>query len=337
MASIDYACETTPEPGKTFDVAPGVRWLRMPLPLALDHVNLWLLADGAHWAAVDTGLATGEIREHWQTALRQHSLSQLIVTHLHPDHLGNAGWLQRTTGAPLAMTLGEYTSAHLLLAEVGHWAFSATESFFSRHGLGDDMLAALKARGSAFKRGVPEIPLSYRRLLEGDVLRIGANPWRVIVGYGHSPEHASLYCAELGVLISGDMMLPRISTNVPVQPHSPDTDALALFLASIARFRELPADTLVLPSHGKPFRGLHARIAQLEQHHAERCETLLNACKTPQTAAELIPILFDRPINDAHQIFFALGEAIAHLNHLEHAGRLVRREEGSITRYVVPD
>ncbi len=193
----------------------------------------------------------------------------------------------------------------------------------------------LIARGNGYKRGVPAIPATYRRLFADQSLRIGDHDWRTIVGHGHAPEHMSLYCAELGVLISGDMLLPRISTNVSVMACNPDGDPLGLFLASIDKFRALPADTLVLPSHGRPFRGLHARIDQLHTHHAERC-AVLQRCLSRQrrSAAELIAVLFNREIPDPHQTMFAMGEAIAHLNYLEHAGKLQRVDNDGVTRFV---
>ncbi|GAB2181284.1 MBL fold metallo-hydrolase [Denitratisoma sp. agr-D3] len=332
---LDYPDIPLPEPGQTQEVLPGIRWVRMPLPIvALNHVNLWLLADGERWAAVDTGIATDSQKALWQQVLTDHPLSHLVVTHLHPDHVGLAAWLQEQTGAPLWMTLGEYSTAQLFFHQLGAWSFAAVEALYARHGLGEEMLAALATRAGAYRKGVPALPAAYRRMIDGDHFTIGEREWRVITGYGHSPEHASLYCDELRVLVSGDMMLPRISTNVSVLPTCPEDDTLGRFLDAISRFEALPEDTLVLPSHGKPFRGLHLRIAQLKAHHAERCEVLTEACVVPKTAAELIPVLFERPIDDANQIFFALGEAIAHLNHLHRAGRLRRDDAGPIIRFI---
>jgi glyoxylase-like metal-dependent hydrolase (beta-lactamase superfamily II) len=214
-------------------------------------------------------------------------------------------------------------------------AFRAMVEFFRSHGLDQSRIDGLIKRGNGYKLGVPAIPATYRRLFPDQRLRIGDHEWRTIVGHGHAPEHMSLYCAELGVLISGDMLLPRISTNISVMASTPYADPLGLFLASIDQLRVLPEDTLVLPSHGRPFRGLHARVDQLHAHHAQRCELLLTACHgTPKSAAELIPVLFDREIPDPHQTMFAMGESIAHLNYLEHAGSMQRIEENGLVRYV---
>jgi glyoxylase-like metal-dependent hydrolase (beta-lactamase superfamily II) len=323
-----------PAIGTTLEVASGIRWLRMPLPFALDHINLWLLADGADWTAVDTGLATDVTKDAWRRLLASHPLNRLIVTHFHPDHLGLAAWLQQATGAPLSMSQGEYQAAQLIQAQVGPYSLQAMLTFFGRHGLHDSMLNALAERGNAYRLGVPEIPPTYHRLRDGECMQIDGREWRVIVGYGHAPEHVSLYCANLGVLISGDMLLPKISTNVPLVAPMPNDNPLADFLESIELLTTLPDDTLVLPSHGQPFRGIHSRVETLRQHHRERCAVVLEACTGPKTAAELIPVLFDRPINDPHQCMFAMGEALAHLNYLEHRRHVRRIEENGISRFV---
>lgn len=331
--AIDYAQATAPTPGEALVVAPGIAWLRMPLPFALDHVNLWLLDDGEACTAVDTGIALEPVKAAWRQVLATRRLSRLLVTHFHPDHLGLGAWLQEQTGAPLWISQAEYLTAQAIIAQTGGHSVAAMLDFFRAHGLDDARIEALRQRGNAYARGVPALPSTFHAIREGQEIAIGGRSWRVIVGHGHSPEHASLYCDELRVLIAGDMVLPRISSNISVFAGMPDADALAWFLASIERLRELPEDTLVLPSHGLPFRGLHARIDQLRAHHADRCDALLEAAATPKTAADLMPVLFPRDIVDAHQTMFAMGEAIAHLNHLEHARKLMRAVDAGIIRY----
>jgi glyoxylase-like metal-dependent hydrolase (beta-lactamase superfamily II) len=310
----------------------------MPLPFALDHINLWLLDDGEDCTAVDTGIAMDAVKEHWKSALaafpNERRLSRQIVTHFHPDHFGLAAWLESETGAALWMTQGEYQTAHLVAAGIAPFDMTTMLEFFRQHGLDATRHAGIEKRGNAYRRGVPAIPATFRRMIDGDIITVGAHDWRIIVGYGHAPEHASLYCATLGVLIAGDMLLPRISTNVSAYAADPSFDSLGLFLASLEHFTALPADTLVLPSHGRPFRGLHARVAELQAHHAARCADLLDACKAgARSACELLPVLFGRPIDDPHQTMFAMGEAIAHLNHLQQERRLARTIEGGIIRY----
>ncbi|HWV18019.1 MAG TPA: MBL fold metallo-hydrolase [Rhodocyclaceae bacterium] len=336
MSTILYPFgDAMPAPGTALEVAPGVRWIRMPLPYALNHINLWLIEDSpGRWCAVDTGMDMGDVKLHWQTLLAQYPLSRQLVTHYHPDHLGLAAWLQAQTDAPLAMTQGEYLTAQAFANEIGNYSPQATGELFRRHGLDAERLQALAVRGNAYRRAVPAIPATYTLLRDGMRIRIGKHDWRVITGHGHCPEHAALYCEALGVLIGGDMMLPSISTNVAVFAPNPDDDALSDFLASILRFTELPEDTLALPSHGRPFRGIHARVAALEAHHAERCVELVAACRhQPHTAATLLPVLFQRDITDPHQTLFAMSEAIAHLNYLERRGELQRSNDDGTYRY----
>lgn len=333
-----YTHETAPAPGSTTEVAPGVFWLRVPLPFAINHINLWMLQDDVdakgEWTAVDTGIAIEPVKEAWLQVLAGRRLRRQIVTHFHPDHLGLAGWLEQETGAPLWMTFGEYANGNLAKADLGGWSLQAMIDFYRSHGLAEEALRSVAERGNAYARSVLEIPATYRRMFDGEEFAIGGRGWRVIVGYGHSPEHASLYCAELGVLIAGDMMLPRISTNISSYASSPLANPLRLFLESIERFRALPDDTLVLPAHGLPFRGLHERIDALQEHHANRCRVLLAACREkPMTAAELIPALFDRDGFDTHQTVFAIGEAVAHVSYLEHAQALTRSVENGIFRF----
>jgi glyoxylase-like metal-dependent hydrolase (beta-lactamase superfamily II) len=331
---IDHPFDSPPETGTTRLVAPGVNWLRMPLPFALDHINLWLLEDGAGFTAVDTGIAMDAVKEAWKSALAGQHLQRQIATHFHPDHLGLAGWLAAEYGAPLWMTQGEYLTAHVIAAGLAPFDIPSMVALFARHGLDAARCAALEARGNAYRRGVPVIPAAFHPLFDGDMLRIGVHAWQVIVGHGHAPEHASLYCAELNVLIAGDMLLPRITTNVSTYAAAPELDTLQLYLDSIDRLAELPEDTLVLPSHGHPFRGIRARVAELHTHHEARCADLLAACADgPRTAGNLLEVLFGRPINDPHQTLFAMGEAIAHLNYLERQGRLQRSLDSGTIRY----
>jgi glyoxylase-like metal-dependent hydrolase (beta-lactamase superfamily II) len=329
MQALDFPWPEPPSPGSALELAPGVFWLRMPLPFALDHINLWLLAGDDGWTQVDSGYGDAATRALWErhfgSTLQARPISKLVVTHFHPDHLGNAGFLQSRFGCDVWMTLAEFLTAQAMHGQHSGYGIGLTGSLFAAHGMQPADVAALAARGNSYLHGVPELPGAIRRIAARDVLTLGNSRWRVIDGHGHSPEHASLYSEGLGVLISGDMLLPRISTNVSVWPIDADGDPLARFLDSIEAFRELPDDTLVLPSHGLPFRGIAARVAQLRTHHALRLAELEAAASHEVTAADVLPVLFRRPL-DLQQRFFAMGEAIAHLNHLWHAGRLERRQ-----------
>jgi glyoxylase-like metal-dependent hydrolase (beta-lactamase superfamily II) len=327
--------ERLPAPAELVDVAPGVRWLRMPLPFALDHIHLWLLRDRFEgrdgWTLVDCGVASDTIRSLWQQieaqALEGLPIVRVLCTHMHPDHLGLAAELCERHQAPLWMTLGEYAMGRILSGKLPGTGGEAASQHFRRHGLTDpDKLEQLRIRGDQhFSRLVPAMPGHFRRIHGGESIAIGAGNWRVIIGHGHSPEHAALYEAHDRLLISGDMVLPRISTNVSVHPIEPEADPVNSYLQSLARLGECAADTLVLPSHGRPFRGLHTRVRQQQEHHEARLLDTLQACRgEPCSAIDLLPVLFHRPL-DLHQSSFAIGEAIAHLHALLSRGQ-VRRE-----------
>jgi len=320
-----------PAPGQTLEIAPGVHWLRMPLPFALNHVNLWLVEERDGHTLVDCGYGDGPTRALWERhfaeTMQGAPLRRILATHYHPDHLGNAEWLAARFACPVAMTQAEFLSAHAIHDQTATYAVADTCALFRRHGLDEAHVAEFAGRGNHYRRGVPEIPRTFERMLAGDRVVAGGRAWQVIPGFGHSPEHAALYAADAGVLISGDMLLPRITTNVAVWPAEPDGDPLARFLRSLDAFDALPPDTLVLPSHGLPFRGIPLRIGQLRAHHAARLAELETAVKdagAPQSAVDVLPVLFRRPL-DLQQRFFAMGEAIAHLNHLWRGGRLDRR------------
>jgi len=327
---LDYPFPTPPAPGETLEVVPGVRWLRMPLPFALDHINLWLLEETDGWTLVDCGIGSAATRELWELhfahTIRGRPIKQIIVTHYHPDHLGNAQWLSQRFGAPVLMTQSEFLAAHAILDQRSSYALSDTCALFAAHGMPVDQVAAMHTRGNQYKRGVPEVPAVFGRMIDGDLVTAAEMQWRISCGYGHSPEHAWLYASKGDVAISGDMLLPRISTNVSVWPAEPDGDPLGRFLASLAAFSALPPATLVLPSHGLPFRGIALRVAQLHAHHAARLaelEEALALAAAPTSASAMIPLLFRRAL-DVQQRFFAMGEAIAHLNHLWRNGRIRR-------------
>ena len=339
--ALQYAFQQPPAPGTVCEVAPGVLWLRMPLPFALDHINLWLLRDGAGWAAVDCGIASADTQSLWDSIIRDvlgdSEIARVIVTHFHPDHIGNAGWLTQRFGVPLWMTSAEYLTAHANFEARAGYGAEPTARFFAAHGLDAQRVHAIAARGNLYRKIICEPPHRFVRMIDDDQIRVGDNTWRLIVGHGHAVEHAALYCEALRTLISGDMLLPKISTNVSVWPTEPEGDPLNLFLRSIDLFTQLPADTLVLPSHGLPFRGAQARVAMLHAHHAERLAEVVEECESPKTAAELIPVLFRREL-DLHQTFFAMGEAIAHLHYLWHQGRLERmRGSDDVVRFMRRD
>lgn len=340
--ALNYPLGTTqPAWGRSLELAPGVRWLRMSLPFALDHINLWLLRDEmdgrAGWSVVDCCVDQADARAQWEAVIAQElqglPVLRVLATHMHPDHLGLAHWLCERFDAPLWISLGDYQTARLASAHQDSFGGPQTARFFAQHGVQDPLvLHEVVTRSNYYASMVPRVPSQYSRLLDGGQLHIGGRPWRCISGYGHSPEHMAFYCdaADLPrpLLISGDMVLPRISTNISVYQTEPEGNPLQLFLGSLDKFAPLAKDTLVLPSHGRPFVGLHERMAQLRAHHAERLDEVRQACaKQPCSAADIVPMMFKRTL-DVHQTTFAVGEALAHLHLLWKQGAL-HREQGS--------
>jgi glyoxylase-like metal-dependent hydrolase (beta-lactamase superfamily II) len=325
--TLEHPWPAPPAPAHAIDVAPGIRWLRMPLPFQLDHINLWLLEDGPGVAIVDTGVGRPDTRALWDRLFAERldgrTVTRVVVTHFHPDHMGNAAWLTERFGVPLWCTQGEYLSARLASRQTSAEDFAPRLAHYRRNGADGEALERLARRGNHYPGLVPSVPLEYRCLRDGDVLPIGGRRWRVLTVLGHAPEHACLWSAEDDVLISGDQVLPKITTNVSVWAEQPWANPLKLYLDSHARFRPMGAGTLVLPSHGLPFRGLHERIAMLGDHHAARLSETLDALREPRSAAEVVPVLFRRQL-DTHQLGFAMGEALAHLHFLEADGRAAR-------------
>ena len=330
--------EALPVSGNVLQVAPGVLWVRMALPFALDHINLWLVRDQLEgpqglregWTVVDCGIHNDVTHQAWEqvfaTALEGLPILRVLVTHMHPDHMGNAHWLCERWAAPLWMSSAEYQSAQLATSGLSNFGGEMTQAFFAQHGWSNPSdMQDVKARMTYYSGMVPQVPARFHRLLGGQSFQMGGDRWRCIAGYGHSPEHMALYCETRSLLISGDMVLPKISTNVSVHAQEPECNALQNFLDSLDAFADLPDQTLVLPSHGRPFQGLHTRIAQLQTHHQERLADVLEVCRqAPQSAHDSLPILFKRELN-FHQTTFAMGEAVAHLHVLWQNGQVQRQ------------
>ena len=335
-AQLNYPFgDNIPDVGTVQEVSPGLYWVRMGLPFALNHINLWLVDDEIDgrrgWTIIDCGIATDPTRQAWESvfasALQGRPVLRVIATHYHPAHMGLANWLCEKWNVRLWTTAGEYAVARMTSAGLPGYDGASMLAHFVANGLPRDAISLVGERRNYYGKLVPDMPPTYRRLRDGSVFSMAGAQWRVITGFGHSPEHASLVCDERKVMFSGDMVLPRISTNVSVQCYEPESDPVRLYLDSLDKFAGLPEDMLVLPAHGKPFRGLHTRIRQLHEHHAERLQEVLQACREkPMTACDIVPIMFKREL-DAHQMSFALGEALAHLHALWFEGRLKRRQD----------
>ena len=333
---LSYPFETPPEVGKVITVAPGVVWMRMPLPFVLGHINVWGLEDTDGWAVVDTGMRTDETLAAWRelfaNATEQRPLTRVFGTHMHPDHIGMAGWLTRKFKCQLWMTQLEYLNCRVLTADTGRAAPEDGVKFYRQAGWSSDAIEKYQTRFGNFGKGVHALPDSYRRIKDQEEIRIGANTWRVIVGAGHSPEHACLYCPDLKLLISGDQVLPRISSNVSVHPTEPDANPMREWLLSLAKVkREVPDEVLVLPSHNDCFRGLHARLDYLAAAQERTLDRLRKTLREPRRAIDVFAALFGRGIDetDTSLLNLATGESLACLNYLLHRGEVGREIDGA--------
>ncbi len=324
--SIEYEFDARPDNGETLTIAEGIEWLRMPLPFSLNHINLWLVRDGDRWAIVDTGVGTSKTQDLWQKvfddAMSGDPASHVIATHMHPDHVGCAGFLARHFDVDLWMPRDEYMLCRILVADTGREAPEEGVRFYKDAGYTDEQLAGYQAAFGFFGKFVTTLPESYKRLSDGDILLIGEHKWEVITGGGHSPEHACLYDRDHNVLIAGDQLLPTISPNVSVWPTEPLANPLRNWFDSLRRLKAaIPEDVLVLPAHGKPFRGAHFRIVALIREHEERLDILREYCVDPQRAIDVFPALYKTRIDDKNRIM-ATGEALAHLHFLVQTGEL---------------
>ncbi len=309
-------------------MAPGILWVKLALPFQLDHVNIYLIEDGDGTAVLDTGIGNAATEATWQALLdgplRSRPLTRVIATHHHPDHVGLAGWLCDRFDVPLLMSNTEYLTALNLILNPRSLDDEPYRSFYLGHGLDAETTNKLLTNGNRYLRMMTGLPRSFRAMAAGDALRIGHRHFDVLSGGGHAPEQIMLYCEAEHLLIGADQVLARISPNISVLAMEPEGDPLGRFLRSLSALqRDLPADTLVLPGHERPFFGLSPRIDELRGHHNARCQAILAACRErAYSAAELIPVVFRRPISDPHQMGFAFGEALAHVNRLLETGEL---------------
>ncbi len=322
-----------PSPGQALELAPGILWLRLPLPMALDHVNCYALddGDGDGWTILDTGIDSRKSRALWESImagpLQGRPVRRLVVTHHHPDHIGLAGWFQ-SQGAELVTTRTAWLFARMLTLDVQDRPRPETLAFWRAAGMDPDLLARrAEERPFNFADMVAPIPLGFTRIAEGDRIRMGGRDWLVRVGHGHAPEQATFWSLSDNLVLGGDQLLPGISPNLGVYATEPGADPVADWIASCESFQpHARADHLVLPGHKLPFTGLPFRLTQMIDNHLGALARLIDHLGQPRTAADCFGALFKRPISEG-EYGLALVEAVAHLNHLHKAGRIARTRQ----------
>ncbi len=326
--TLEFPYSAPPKAGEVIEVRPGIFWARLALPFRLDHVNIYFVEDRAGLALIDTGIDNHASRAAWDALLEGplagRKLTRIIATHFHPDHIGLAGWLCERFDLPLAMSQTEYLIALNIRLDPAGLMSEPYRSFYRSHGLSAEATEILLGHGLNYLRMVATPPRTFLRLIAEEKVRIGGREFEVMTGGGHSPEQVMLYSAADNLILSGDQILAKISPNVSVEAMDPDGDPLGIYLRSLEKLKAaLPEDVLVLPGHNLPFVGLSARADELITHHEARCAAILEACKIePQTVADLVPVIFGRAIDDPHQLVFAFGEALAHVNSMIRAERL---------------
>lgn len=333
--NLHFPKPTPPALGEPVEVAPGVLWLRLALPFQLNHINVYLIEDGAGWAILDTGINDARSRAWWEALLAgplaARRPTRLICTHFHPDHVGLAGWLAERCGIELVMSRTEYLGTHFHRRWAEPEEIAAHSAYYAACGLDEASIGALLERDIGYRWLTTDLPHAYRRIAAGDVLVIGGRRFEVFTGGGHSPELVMLYCREDGLFLAADQVLAKISPNVSVWPHEPESDPLGDFLRTLGELAgSVAADAFVVPAHNLPFYGLHERIGELTRHHDQRCQDILDACGGGALQpADIVPLLFPRKL-DAHQTSFAFGETLAHVNYMLRRGwmQVEAREDG---------
>lgn len=331
--TLRFPYDEMPAFGDVVEIAEGILWTRLPLPYLLDHVNIYFIRDGEGWAIIDTGIRTDEAIAALEAVLAGPlggaPITRVIVTHAHPDHVGLAGWLCEKFDAPLLTSYSSYMGVRVISSGRSDEDTRYSFRFYRSHGMSEELASLVAIRGNEYLKHVYPMPLQFLRLLMADVLEIGGRTFRVMTGDGHSQEQVMLYCEEEKLFFAADQVIERISPNISVFEGDPNGDPLGHFLRSLRLIRqEIPDDVLVLSGHRRPFYGLHARCAELEEHHEDRCDLIRAACaKGPHSTADLVPILFTRKL-DPHQMSFAFTETLAHVNRLVRRGEIESRVEG---------
>jgi len=328
---LHFTVPRAPQFGELNDLVPGMYWVRLPLPLTMNHINFWLLDNGPGWTMIDCGMNTDDIFEIWDKLwkglLRARPLQNLTLTHAHIDHIGLAGFIVKEHKCATRLPLAEWMNGWLMWHERDVRIDDVFIDYMKRHGASDEEAKGIAAAQRPRKFPGVRPPREFTRVKDGDVISMGKREWRVVTAGGHSPEHASYFCEKDKILIAGDQVLSHITPSIIVSAAQPDSNPMQDYLDSLARFEALPPDTLVLPSHGLPFHGLHTRLLQLREHHQARLDDMASFVTEKTTAFAIVQEVFPRVLHENPRQAF--GEALAHLNALAAMGKLKREVDAN--------
>ena len=313
---LTFPLDVVPKSGSMHAINEHVLWIRMPLPMSLNHINLWGLGDKENLTLVDTGMNLDDTKKAWINLINKEKfcIKDVVVTHMHPDHIGLAGWFVKEYNTSFSMSRTDYLQCRMLSADTGDDVPNAAIDFYTQAGMTEEQIKSFTERFGFFGSIVHPLPQSYNRLKDDDVIKINGINWHAIEGHGHTMEHLCFFSPELNIIISGDQLLPTISSHVGIFPTEPLANPVEDWIASCHKLIEkLPEDVLVLPGHGRPFIGAHKRLNALINHHEESLEKLYSVLSTPKRAVDVFDVLFKREIDDSNLIM-ATGESLGHLN-----------------------
>ncbi|HEX2728664.1 MAG TPA: MBL fold metallo-hydrolase [Rubrobacteraceae bacterium] len=316
--------------GEVERVFEGMYQLKLPVPFPLKFIASYLVEGGGGWTIIDPGFDYPPAREAWEAGAAGLSLNldrdveRIVVTHLHPDHIGLARWLEERSGAQVWMLEGEIENARHV------WDPARGSEGFVRFLISNGMDPETAESTAGTTRLGIRLPERLIPLRQGDTFDLGDGEVRVVHTPGHSDFHFVLHDERRRLLFAGDHLLLKITPNIGLWTYTAPRP-LERYLASLSGLQGLGVE-LVFPGHGPLFHDLDGRIDELILHHEDRLAVMHSSFDgEPATPFEVARRVFPDDLTD-HQLRFALAETLAHLEHLMDEDR-AERLEGDPVRY----
>ena len=313
-----------------------VTQLKVPLPFRLNHINCYLVQGIRGLVLIDTGLNTDVSKSVWRDFLESQYLTQpivaIVLTHLHPDHIGMSHWLQNELDIPVYLAAADIAMVRSLWCADSDSSKKAFSAHWGQFGLPVDMFNQLVERRASYKGLVHDLPRELSVLDEGIVDTLLGPDWSMVRVPGHSAGHVCLYHSPTRDMLTGDHVLPRITPNISLHVEG-SRNPLHDYIQSLYLIREYDC-ARYFPAHGAVGNDLCERALEIIQHHDEKCQKILANTGSAETVFEFMPLLFDKVI-PAHQWMFAYGETAAHLVYMAQQGLLALN--GAPWRFNLPD